>query len=139
MRLGYITRKATEPCMQHIFQRLGVYLAQAPDTLLFSARNAEDILLACAIGDFSSLSTAFYMFAFRRPDAPPGVADGLLSAILDEAALRGHIRCNLGLGINAGVGFFKKKWGAEAFLPCVETTWEIHAPQKKSWLGRMFS
>lgn len=121
----------------YIFRKLGDYLAGAPDARLFSARNPSGRLLACAIGDFSSFTTAFYMFAFRAPDAPPGTADALLSALAAEGAARGHALLNLGLGMGAGVSFFKKKWGAAPFLPCVETSWTPEAPKKRGWLSKI--
>jgi hypothetical protein len=31
---------------------------------------------------------------------------------------------NLGLGVSDGIRFFKRKWGAEPFLPYVETSWQ---------------
>lgn len=144
-----------EPGTRHIFGHLREYLASGPDVRLFSAfsRHAAEAgiggavgrPLAWAVGDFSSLGTAFYMFAFRRPDAPPGTADALLAAVAAEGAARGHSRLNLGLGINSGVAFFKKKWGAQGLVACVETTWKPNAalvpeaatPAKESFLSRM--
>ena len=46
--------------------------------------------------------------------------------LLEEAHNRGQTLMNLGLGINDGVGFFKRKWGAVPFLPYVEVSWEVH-------------
>lgn len=120
-----------------LFRSLGAYLGGAPEARLFSARDAGGRLLACAIGDYSSFATAFYMFAFRRPDAPPGTADALLAALAAEGAARGQTRLNLGLGIGPGVAFFKKKWGAVPALPCVETCWSPR-PAKRGWFGRLF-
>lgn len=135
--LRYINTRPLEPGTRHIFLHLGAYLANAPDAVLWSAHDHSGHLQGCAIGDYSSMSTAFYMFAFRASTAPPGVADSLLAAVLDEGASRGHTQCNLGLGINASIAFFKKKWRAAPFLPCVQTSWDIRAP-KKSWLSRLF-
>lgn len=141
----YLRSRPLEPGMRHIFQHLGGYVHKAApppggtgDVQIFSAYSPEKSLLACAIGDYSSLHTAFYLFAFRHRHAPPGTSDLLLEALCAEGTARGHSRVNLGLGINAGISFFKKKWQAEAFLPHVETTWEKQAPQK-SWLSRLFS
>lgn len=122
----------------YIFEKLGDYLAQAPEARLFSARDAGGRLLACAIGDYSSFATAFYMFAFRSPEAPPGAADALLAALAAEGSARGHSLLNLGLGMNVGVGFFKKKWGAAPFLPCVETSWTPEPAKRRGWLARLF-
>lgn len=119
----------------YIFNNLDKYLSRAPDAILFSAKKKDGALAACAIGDFSAFSTAFYMFAFRQPDAPPGTADLLLDAIIAEAGKRGMARINLGLGIDSGVEFFKKKWGAAPWLPHVETSWDIN---RKGWFARIF-
>ena len=135
---SYIRTRPLEPGTRHIFRHLADYLSVAPDTVLWSARTRDGKLAACALGDYSSMSTAFYMFAFRCPSAPPGTADLLLHHLLHEATERGHQRCNLGLGINPGVAFFKKKWQASAFLPCVQTSWSV-TPPAKSWLSRLFS
>ena len=137
---AFIERKgdALDAGSVYIFRKLGDYLADAPEARLFSARDAAGRLLACAIGDFSSFTTAFYMFAFRAPDAPPGTADTLLSALAAEGAARGHALLNLGLGMGPGVSFFKKKWGAAPFLPCVETSWTPEGPKKRGWLSKIF-
>lgn len=118
----------------YLFKQMDKYLIAAPEAVLFSAKDAEGRLKACAIGDFSAFSTAFYMFAFRYPDAPPGSADLLLDALAAEAQERGYERLNLGLGINGGVEFFKKKWGAEPLFPYVESSWTI---KRKGWLARL--
>jgi hypothetical protein len=78
------------------------------------------------VGEFAALSTAFFMFCFRDPRlAPPGSADLALSGLLQEARQRGQARMNLGLGVSDGIRFFKRKWGAEPFLPYVETSWQL--------------
>lgn len=121
----------------YIFGHLDKYLAQAPDSALFSALDPNGALVALAIGDYASLSTAFYMFAFRNANTSPGVADALLAALADEAVSRGHARLNFGLGIDAGIGFFKKKWGAEPTLPYIETSWQTR-PKPRGLLARLF-
>ncbi len=136
MMLNYIRRKDMETALCSILQRISTYIIAVPQVEIFSAYNKENHqLLACAIGDFSSFSTAFYMFAFRHEHAMPGVADAVLFELLNTAASYGHSQCNLGLGINNGIRFFKQKWGAKASLPFVQTTWQIKS-QKKSWFSR---
>jgi len=120
------TRTGLDGGTRLLFGKLGDYLAGAPDAVLFSARSkANGELAAFAIGDFTAISTCFYMFACRRKNAPPGTADLLLASLIGEGEARGHARINLGLGINPGIEFFKKKWGAEKFLPLVETSWRV--------------
>ncbi len=109
-----------------IFERLPRYLESSPGSLTLSARRADGRLAAFAVGEYAALGTAFFMFCFRDPRlAPPGSADLLLSGLLAEADGRGQTRMNLGLGVNPGIRFFKRKWGADPFLPCVETGWGI--------------
>ena len=121
----YLKVRTLAPGTRHIFGRVGAYVRSCPDALLFSARDASGRLLAMAVGDYSALSTAFYMFAFRQDDCPPGVSDALLRALADEAERRGQSTLNLGLGIDGGITFFKKKWGACLAMPHFETSWTV--------------
>jgi hypothetical protein len=115
---------------RHIFRQLPRYLAASVGSRMLSARLSDGRLAAFSVGEFGSLQTAFYMFCFRNPAlAPPGSTDLLLAALLEEARERGQTRMNLGLGVNAGVRFFKRKWGAEPFLPYVQVSWEPAAPK----------
>ncbi len=142
LMLSSITRKGLDANQSRIMQSIEKYILTSPDCELFSAydKNTHS-LLACALGDFSSFSTAFYSFAFRRESMNniPGVADALLYALLNEAEERGYSRCNLGLGINKGIQFFKTKWGAVPELPCIQTSWKVQEEvQKKSWFQTFF-
>ena len=128
---GQIRNRPLAPGTRFIYSRLPQYLAASPQAVLFSAYSRKTgELVACAIGEYASLHTAFYQFAFRTPDTPFGTADLLLSALLREAEARGHTRCNLGLGINSGISFFKRKWQANILLPYQEYRW---VPQPKKW------
>ena len=120
---------------RYIFTRMDNYLSVSDKVLLFSARNSEGRLQACSIGDFSSFSTAFYMFAYRSGNATPGAADLVLSALMHEAEKRGMSFINMGLGIKNGIEFFKKKWGAEAVSEHVETAWKL---ERKGFFRRLF-
>lgn len=133
----FCTRPDVEDGSKYLFRHLGNYLEQVEGARLFSAHDSDNRLVACAIADYSSFATSFYMFAFRSPQAPPGTADALLESLAAEGASRGHTLLNLGLGINAGVTFFKKKWGAEPFLPLVETAWSVQPPKRSLW-ARIF-
>ncbi|WP_045220829.1 hypothetical protein [Desulfonatronum thioautotrophicum] len=135
----YLEARDLEPGIRHIFRNIPTYVQSCPGALVISAwlnsNNGPRGLAGFTVGDFTSLSTAFYMFAFRDPDiAPPGTADLLLHALLQEGEQRGQIRMNLGLGINPAIRYFKNKWGAEVFLPCVETSWER---RPRGWLERL--
>ncbi len=149
MMLSYIGTKGMEAGLCTIMQGLEKYLIAEEESMLFSAYSKENnTLLAYAIADFSSFSTAFYMFAFKQEDANlkvPGVADAVLFALLEEASNRGYSQCNLGLGINAGIKFFKEKWGAKPSLSFVETSWKKNEikqdnnKKKKSFFSSLFA
>jgi hypothetical protein len=125
----YIDERTLAAGTRHIFRQLPGYLAASAGSLLISARRADGRLAAFAVGEFAARHTAFFMLCFRQPElAPPGAADLLLSGLLDEARARGQARMNLGLGVNAGIRSFKRKWGGEPFLPYVEVSWELRAP-----------
>jgi MoaA/NifB/PqqE/SkfB family radical SAM enzyme len=122
---GYLASRPLEAGTRHIFARIPDYLAASPGAVLFAARDSASRLRAFAAGDFSSLTTAFYMFAFRGSDCPPGVADVLLQAIVARAQESGHRFVNLGLGVNRGIAAFKSKWSPTVSLPCVRTGWTL--------------
>ncbi|MFO7708293.1 MAG: GNAT family N-acetyltransferase [Desulfobacterales bacterium] len=122
----YLNERHFSDGTRHIFRQLPRYLELSPGSLLVSARRADGRLAAFAVGEFASLSTAFFMFCFRDPGlAPPGSADLVLSGLLEESRERGQTRMNLGLGVSEGIRFYKRKWGAEPFLPFVEASWEL--------------
>lgn len=124
---------------RRIYGKLSRYLAESPGSLMVSARLSDGRLAAFSVGEYAGLHTAFYMFAFRNAEiAPPGATDLLLCRLLEEAQERGHKRMNLGLGLNEGIGFFKRKWGAEPFLPYVQTTWETASPGISRVLAGLF-
>lgn len=125
----YLTERTLAAGTRHIFRQIPRYIEASPGSLMVSARRADGRLAAFAVGEYASLHTALFMFCFRDPDsAPPGSADRVFSGLLEEAARRGQTRMNLGLGVNEGIRFFKRKWGAQPFLPCIETGWEIREP-----------
>lgn len=135
----YLEERDFDPGTAHIFGNIPRYLALSSGSLMFSARK-ETRLAAFAVGEFSSFSTAFFMFCFRDPaEAPPGSTDLLLSSVLDEAGSRGHMRVNLGLQINAGISFFKRKWGESTKLRCVQVSWDIKPESFSSRLRALFS
>jgi len=121
----YLKVRTLAPGTRHIFGRVGDYVRRSPDALLFAARDTEGTLQAMAVGDYSAMRSAFYMFAFRRDDCPPGVSDALVDALAQEAVKRGQSVLNLGLGIDGGISFFKKKWDAVEAMPHFETSWTV--------------
>jgi hypothetical protein len=135
----YLDQRDLAPGTRHIFRQLPRYLEMSPGSRMLSALLPDGRLAAFSVGEFGSLQTAFYMFCFRDSAlATPGSTDLLLSALLEEARERGQARMNLGLGVNAGVGFFKRKWGATPFLPYVQVSWEPAPPKMFRRLRSLF-
>jgi hypothetical protein len=125
----YLEQRELAGGTRRVFQQLPRYIEASAGSLVVSARRPDQRLAAFAVGEFASRHTAMYMFCFRSPElAPPGGADLLLAELLKEARERGQTRMNLGLAVNAGIGFFKRKWGAALFLPYVEVSWDVRLP-----------
>ncbi|NWF93058.1 MAG: hypothetical protein HXY46_09075 [Syntrophaceae bacterium] len=102
---------------QFIFRRIGEYLASSVDAWIFNARNSKGDLVAFDIAEFKPRDYGLYMFNFTsEPIYVPGASDLLLSEMIQEAKTKRKRYLNLGLGINSGITFFKKKWGGVPFL-----------------------
>ncbi len=102
-----------------IFDRASEY-AKCETALVFNARTRGGDLVAFDVAEFGAQEYAFYMFNFRSHKYQvPGVSDLLLAYVIAQAKTQGKLYINLGLGIDPGIAFFKKKWGATPFLKYV--------------------
>ncbi len=127
LMLDYVRRHNVSKEMASIFQHLESYCNSTATVRMYSAfARSNNALLGFALADFSSWRTAFYMFGMRLATAPPGVSDILLLNLLQEAEERGYTSCNLGLGINDGIRFFKCKWGGTPTLPFVQCSFHLN-------------
>ncbi len=100
-----------------IFKKIDQYLASSGTAWVFEARNTENELVAFDVAEFRPRGYSFYMFNFTSNDRyVPGASDLLLSEVIQQTTKESRKFINLGLGIDAGVTFFKKKWGGAAFL-----------------------
>ncbi len=105
---------------QLIFKRIGNYVSSSSTAWIFNVRNQTGGLVAFDIGEFSAKQYALYMFNFSSDTLyVPGASDLLLSEVVQHAKTERKKYINLGLGINRGVTFFKKKWGGAVFLPYI--------------------
>jgi len=103
---------------QFIIKRIPEYLSSAPSAWVFSAREKGGALAAFDIAEFGARHYAIYMFNFTsRSHYVPGASDLLLSEVIKCAKEENKNFINLGLGINTGVTFFKKKWGGVPLHP----------------------
>jgi len=105
--------------VRYIFERIPFYVSSSNSALIIDARDRDGKLVAFDIVEFGSKEYAFYMFNFTSHECyVPGASDLLFYELLKLSMGKGKTYINLGLGINEGVSFFKKKWGAKPFLPC---------------------
>jgi hypothetical protein len=133
MLKNFIRNHNLDDGTRFIFERTPEY-ARCERVVLFDARNKRGDLVAFDIVDYSAKHYAFYMFNFRsRKYNIPGASDLLLAFAIDRAREEGKRYLNLGLGIDEGITFFKKKWGAEHFLKCISCVQEQQI--KQSALG----
>ncbi len=113
----FLSSHTLEDFTRYICEKIPNYISSARTAWVFSARDKKGRLIAFDIADFGSQNYAFYMFNFMsRRHYVPGVSDLLLYEIINVAQGEGKSFINLGLGINEGVTFFKKKWGGIPFL-----------------------
>jgi hypothetical protein len=116
-----------------IFERVPEYVRCA-SACVIEARDARGNLVAFDLADFSAAQYAFYLFNFRATQPRiPGASDLLLAHIIERARAESKRYVNLGLGIDEGVAFFKRKWGATPFLKhcaCVQ-----QPSRAEAWLG----
>jgi len=113
----FLSSHEVDDFTQYIFKNIPNYISSAPTAWVFSAMDKDKKLVAFDIADFGSKDYAFYMFNFiSRRRYVPGASDLLLYEVIKAAQKEGKSFINLGLGINDGVRFFKKKWGGVPFL-----------------------
>lgn len=114
---GFLKTHAMDEAARHIFERIPHYISSVPSALILGARDGSGRLIAFDVAEFGARDYAFYMFNFTSGEgAVPGASDLLLSEVIKAAQERGKLFVNLGLGINKGVSFLKKKWGGVPFL-----------------------
>jgi hypothetical protein len=137
---SFYESRPIDPDSRAIFERIPAYVEASPTAVVFSALTEDGRIAAFDIADFWANHYAFYMFNFRSSLDPfPGASDLLLREIIAAAKARGKSRVNLGLGINAGVTFFKTKWGARPFLPHESVLYRSKPPSFLESLLRGFS
>lgn len=131
----FLQTHPVDEATKYIYHRIPQYLAATSSAYLFNARDSQNNLVAFDVAEFGAQAYAFYMFNLRSLEHHvPGTSDLLLYAIIKEAQRQGKIFINLGLGINAGVTFFKKKWGSVPFLQYKYAVYHPDYPQSLAGL-----
>jgi len=115
---AFLKTHSVDEATRFIFGRIDEYLFSSTTARVFDVRNKGRELVAFDIAEFKPRDYSIYMFNFRSETLyVPGASDLLLFEVIQQAKTERKSYINLGLGINPGVTFFKKKWGAAAFLP----------------------
>lgn len=135
----YIKSKKFDSYTVYIFERIPKYIEDTKDAIVINARTKEGSLAGFNVLDLGSKNYAFYMFNFiSRNKYIPGVSDLLMSKMIEIAMTEKREYINLGLGINEGVIFFKKKWGGRVFLD-YKFEYKILSKSKTSLMRRFLS
>lgn len=114
----FVMEKTFDEKTSFIMERMATYIKSSNTAHLLSAYGKDGNLIAFDIVDTFSKDYVFYMFNVRsKTKYVPGTSDLLFSEIVRIGYETKKRYLNLGLGINEGVTFFKKKWGGKAFLP----------------------
>ncbi|PIV22000.1 MAG: hypothetical protein COZ69_14025 [Deltaproteobacteria bacterium CG_4_8_14_3_um_filter_45_9] len=115
---AFLKTHPVDEATRFIFERIGDYLSSSTTAWVFEARNRKGELVAFDVAELWPRDYILYMFNFNSRDRfVPGASDLLLSEIIRHAQGEHKKYINLGLGINSGVAFFKRKWGGAPFLP----------------------
>lgn len=118
MVVKFLKAHPVEEATGFIFNRINEYLSSSPTAWVFDARNHTGDLVAFDVAEFVPMDYILYMFNFSSEVLyVPGASDLLLFEVIQQAKREKKKYINLGLGINTGVAFFKKKWGGVPFLP----------------------
>ena len=113
---AFLARHRFKRRQKYLFKQIPHYLKAADSAVLLEARK-QNRLVAFNIVDFGAADYAFYLFSFRSGKIKvPGASDLLFQAMVNQAQAEGKKAVNLGLGVNAGIRYFKEKWGGLPFL-----------------------
>ncbi len=132
----FLNTRPVDEATRFIFKKIGDYLFSSPTAWVFDARNKKDDLVAFDVAEFAPMDYILYMFNFSSEALyVPGASDLLLFEVIRQAKTERRRYINLGLGINTGVAFFKKKWGGVPFLPYASC---FYHPSRKEDLDSLF-
>lgn len=114
----FIKERTLDQSTSFILEKMDTYIKSSETVHLLSAYGKDGELIAFDVVDTFSKDYVFYMFNIRsKTKYVPGTSDLLFSEIVRIGYETKKRYVNLGLGINEGITFFKKKWGGKAFIP----------------------
>jgi len=114
---SFLDRARADAAMRGIYESMPRYVERSGSSLVLDARDAAGRLVAFDVADIGDGGNAFYMFNVRSGVTDvPGASDLLMYELIRRARASEARYLNLGLGINGGIEFFKRKWGGEPFV-----------------------
>ncbi len=132
---AFLNTHRVDEATRFIFERIGDYLSSSPTAWVFEARNNGGDLVAFDVAEFVPKEYILYMFNFSSEALyVPGASDLLLFELIQQAKTERRKYINLGLGISAGITFFKKKWGGVPFIPYTSC---LYHPSRKEDLDAL--
>lgn len=88
-------------------------------------------LVACLLLDYSPANfTSYVLGAHSSAYYVPHAVDALFSEMLENSRARGKRFIHLGLGVNAGILRFKRKWGAVPARPFLMAQWQARTARE---------
>lgn len=121
----FLTRHELPANVQALYSTIEELLA-TPDGEIFllNAWTADNHLAACLVVDtFMPGFDTYLLGAHSKDHYVPHASDVLVARMIEEARKAGKTWLHLGLGVNAGIARFKRKWGGFAAFPYNEAQW----------------
>lgn len=113
----FLCNRKVDEDTERLFKSIPKYASSVSTASVFEARDKDGRLIAFDIAESGAKEYAFYMFNIKsQKHYVAGASDLLLQELIKSAREEGKSFINLGLGINEGIVFFKKKWGGASFL-----------------------
>jgi hypothetical protein len=111
---NFLGREAPPPRIHELYLRMKDYTAFCPTSLILSAWDREGRLAAYQVLETGAEGFLAYIVGCRsKTHDIPHAADLLFREMIQVAAEQGKGYIDFGLGVNAGIARFKKKWGGE--------------------------
>ena len=122
----FLGRASLPPSVRALYGRVEELLRDERCRVrLLNALDADGHLAACLVMDEAPAHFDTYLLgAHSREHATPYATDALFALMLERARRRGKRFIHLGLGVNAGISRFKRKWGGRPALRYVRADWE---------------
>ncbi len=114
----FIEARRIEEPMASLLRQIPAYVAFSATSCALEARDRQGRLVAYDVAETDAEQYAFHLFHLSsRRWYVPGASDLLFSERIAAARREGKPHLQMGLGIHAGLMFFKTKWGGVPFLP----------------------